>query len=98
MKTVVKKLLGFIKELILDQILSGLFAAAVLMQFISLFYLAYVGIYEPIAAAPGARDGMGLILVLGGIFLGVTIVTSILASIEARILKRMFPWWYPPEP
>jgi hypothetical protein len=96
-KNILKKLMGAFTEIVLEWIVSGLFGLALFVQAILLCYLAYLGIYEPIAANPGARDGMGLLIVMGGIFMGVVIIMSILASIQKSILKQMFPWWRPPD-
>lgn len=73
------------------------FFASVLLQFGLCLYLGYTRVYAPMSAAPGARDGMGLILVMGAVFAGSLVATAILAAVEWSILKQAVPWWEPPD-
>ncbi|MCC6740343.1 MAG: hypothetical protein IT452_14960 [Planctomycetia bacterium] len=73
------------------------FFASVPLQLGLCLYLGYTRIYGPMSAAPGARDGMGLILVLGAVAVGSCVATAILAAVEWSLLKRVLPWWEPPD-
>jgi len=49
------------------------------------------------AAAPGARDGPGLIFVFLFWLCVTGMLTAMLVAVQTAILKRIFPWWEPPE-
>lgn len=74
------------------------FVLGALVQFCGLVYAGYHKFYRAAAEAPGARDGMGLILVMGAVILGAAVLTTVLCIVEATIIRKLLPGWEPPDP
>jgi hypothetical protein len=69
-----------------------LFIIAALMELAFCLSAAY-GIYQPMAAAPGARDGPGLLIVFPVVMAGGLLVGLLLIGLTQKLLGSVFSWW-----
>ena len=70
-------------------------AILVLLEFLACAYWGYQWVFAPMAATPGARDGLGLLFVGTIILVGVIAVAGALAGATLRACKSLLPWWTP---
>lgn len=96
MKNLLKEVLGFFGMLLLHGLVSVAYAVVLLLEFLFCLYLSYQWVYVPAAAAPGSRDGLGLLFVMLLCFTGAAIPTAILAAMQASLIKNFLPDWEPP--
>jgi hypothetical protein len=92
----VRYFLDWLGGLALKAAVHCLYALLLAGEFVALVYYGYLWVYVPTSAAPGARDGAGLIFVMLGVLFGAGILWAILASITTSVLQMIFPWWEPP--
>lgn len=92
-----QRFLDWLGGLIVHGSVTLLYVLLVASEFALLAYVGYASVFAPMAAAPGSRDGAGLIFVGLIILVGVFIGWAMLVSITTSILKAVFPWWTPPE-
>lgn len=86
-----------LKQFLLEMAVNAAFLLCFVLQTIVLMYLGYIWVYQEMAQRPGARDGMGLLLVMVGILVGSILISGILSALEAGLLKCVLPWWEPPD-
>lgn len=89
--------LGSLGDLVGYGLVTLLYVLLVAGEFAAVAYFGYASVYAPMAAAPGSRDGAGLLIVGLFILFGIFVAWSILAAMTAQILQAVFPWWTPPE-
>ena len=78
-------------------VVNAAFLLCFILQTMVLMFLGYICVYQEIAQRPGARDGMGLLLVMAGILVVSILISVIFTVLEAGLLKRVLPWWEPPD-
>lgn len=76
---------------------TGVFLLIQVVQFVGFVYLGFERVYAPLAAAPGARDGAGLLIVASGVLLGAAVGAAVLSFIEVKLVQVAFPDWSPPD-
>lgn len=86
-----------LKAYLLRKLNEFVFKLALALQFLFFLYLGYLKVYEPISRAPGARDGAGLLFVMGFVLVGAGIATAVVAALEASVIRSIFPDWRPPD-
>lgn len=89
--------MGELKAYLFRKLHESVVKLALALQLLFFLYMGYLTVYEPIAKAPGARDGMGLIFVIGFVFVGALIATVMAAALEAMVIRTIFPNWRPPD-
>ncbi len=77
-------------------VLVSIFRGACVIQWAGICLLCYWGMYSPMAGSPGARDGTGLLFVMGGVFLIGSLLALVLSWIESWLISFVipdFPQW-----
>lgn len=92
-----RKLLEHLWSFLVMQLVHAIFIVIGVIQFAGFLYLGYLRVYIPISLTPGARDGMGLMVVMAAILVGALLLTGMVAGVEILIIKSFFPEWEPPE-
>lgn len=86
-------LLGTSVSLVANAALDVVYAVLCAIEFVACGYLTYTGIFAPMAAAPGSRDGPGLIFVGLVLLVGVIFVATMLASATKALMRSILPDW-----
>lgn len=76
---------------------TGIFLLVQIVQFVYLVHLGFEKVYAPMSAAPGARDGAGLLIVVPGVLFGAGVVAVVIGVIEVKLIQLVFPDWSPPD-
>lgn len=75
---------------------TGSYRLMQVLDFLLCGYLLWGPLLSTPGSAPGARDGTGLIFLFLLWLVATCLCTALLATLQAMILKSLFPWWEPP--
>lgn len=88
-------IVSLLRTLFVNKIMSGCINVLSLIHFVFFFGLGYVLVCAPLSKAPGAHDGMGLLLVLIVNFMVSIFVTAIVVGFELSLIRGLLPDWKP---
>lgn len=92
-----KEIFDGIKSLLGYLVVTGVFFVLLLVDFLVSGYFLWGPLVSTPSGAPGARDGLGLILFFLLWLVATVICTALLGVLQGWLLKALFPWWEPPD-